>query len=226
MKTQIITGVATALVTFVVAVVTVPTDYIVGKLRFYANQGDLREVRYPKIATELSAYVFEAENFQEYFGDDITNPETLRTEIADYNRAISLVRADQYANRAIVLRYWGTDVARRYDDVMAHVYAVDNIAHKANRPVNDYLKKIQSSGSAPLKKPVAAKGTVAASPDVTPPPPQLSSAETQAVAKEMATPLDELCSATESFLLGLVDRKVEGVEKHCRRTPTPVVRSK
>jgi len=186
----------------------------------------LREVRYPKIATELSSYVFEAENFQEYFRDDITNTETLRSEIADYNRAISLVRADQYANRAIVLRYWGKDVARRYDDVMAHVYTVDTIAHKASRPINDYLKKVQSSGSASPKKPAAATGAVDSSPDATPPPPQLSSAETQAVAKEMATPLDELCSATESFLLGLVDRKVEEVEKQCRRNLPPLSRSK
>jgi hypothetical protein len=42
----------------------------------------------------------------------------------------------------------------------------------------------------------------------------------------MATPLDELCRATESFLLGLVDRKVEEVEKHCRGTVPPLARSK
>ena len=210
---QIITAIATALVTFIVAVVTVPTEYIVGRLRFYVNRADLREDRYPKVATELSTYVFEAQNFQEYFRDNITNQETLKSEIGDYNRAISLVRADQYANRAMLLRYWGNSAARKYDNVMARVYAVDAIAHKASRPVNDYLKKRQTPTTAP---PSSDRKPVAKAPAT---PPELDSGATTVVAAEMAAPLDELCSATESFLLELVDRSSEQVEKRCRRTP-------
>src|SRR5215208_3187419 len=105
-----VTSLGTAIVAFLIAIVTVPTDFVVGRLKFALNRAEQRDERSARLSEEVSTYIFTAQIFREFFARDL-DQETVKFTIKEYNDAITNLRAHEYVNRATIHRYWSEATA-------------------------------------------------------------------------------------------------------------------
>ncbi|HYI08117.1 MAG TPA: hypothetical protein VEK57_03510 [Thermoanaerobaculia bacterium] len=110
--------------------------------------------------------------------------------MAEYNSAIVNLRAHEYVNRETIRRYWSDQTARQFDDFMAEVRRVDNVAHAVNDPLIRFISD-------------RAKPTV------------LTDAKIKTVAGQMAAPLSQLCRSGEALLFSLSGVGVPSDRKSC-----------
>jgi hypothetical protein len=184
-----VAALSTALVTFLVAIVTIPTDYVAGRLKFAINRADQREDRYSKLSEEASRFIFAAQIFREFLARDLDR-ETVTSTISEYNTAIVNLRAHEYANRAMIRKYWSEETARGFDAFMKDARSVDAIAHRVNDPMIAYIAD-------PAKPPV------------------LRDPRVKAIAGQLSPAVTELCKSGENFLFALSGVTAHSDRKSC-----------
>jgi hypothetical protein len=180
----------TAIVAFVVAIITIPTDFVVGRLKFAMNRADQRESRYKTVSDEVSRYVFAAQIFSEFFARDLDHT-TVENTVKEYNDAVVELRTHEYAHRATIRKYWPDETVDKFDAFMQRVRAVDTLAHQVNPPLILYLH--DASKPAPLLRDATIKSTAVA----------------------LKPQVGTLCAAAEAFLFSLADVKTPAKRQSC-----------
>jgi hypothetical protein len=173
-----IAAASTAIVTFLVAIISIPTDFVVGRLKFAMNRADQRDERYKTVSDEVSRYVFAAQTFNEFFARDLDRA-TVEATIKEYNEAIVDLRTHEYAHRATISKYWPEATAKSFDALMHDIRVADAIAHEVNDPLIIYLN------------------------DPTKPAPLLRDAAVKSVAARLNPEVARLCGSAETFLFSL-----------------------
>ena len=128
-------NVGTWLAAVIVALLTIFSDKILGRIRFSLNRADLRVKYFEQLATDLSTYVFWVEvyheRFQRHWTDDLEDLEQIAGEL---NTAMTNLRKNEYVYLSWVHKYWGKNAAARFSDVMVSVKSVDIHTHAFNDP--------------------------------------------------------------------------------------------
>lgn len=132
------------LVTAVVSIATIYSDKITGAIKTEVNKADQRPAQQEKIAKDLSAYIFAAENYISYAANNLTTKEAITPIAASYNAAIDALRNNEYVYLAAVYRYWGKEEAALLETLYVDIRSLNNASHAFN-PV--YLPVL--SGKAP-----------------------------------------------------------------------------
>jgi hypothetical protein len=89
-----------------VALLTVFSDKIIGRIRFRLNRADLRAKYFEELALDLSSYIFWAEVYHERFQKGWTSdPEDLSAVAGELNVAMVTWRKKEYVYRSWVRRY-------------------------------------------------------------------------------------------------------------------------
>lgn len=178
-----------ALVSFLIAVLAIPTDHVVGRLKFAINRADQRDDRSERLSEEVSRYVFAAQIMREFFARNL-DAATVHSTIAAYNEAVVNLRAHEYANRAMIRKYWSDDTARQFDAFMSEVRSVDAVAHRMNDPLVAFIGH-------------PSKPTV------------LTDSAVKAVSAQMTAPLSHLCRSGEALLFSLSGVTAPSVRNKC-----------
>ena len=181
---------STAIVTFLVAIITVPTDFVVGRLKFAMNRADQRDERYKVVSDEVSRYVFASQIFGEFFARDLDRG-TAEATIKEYNDAIVALRTHEYAHRATIRKYWSDATANDFDALMNDVRSVDSIAHQVNDPLIAYLSNTAT------------------------PTPLLRDARVKSVAARLTPEVAKLCASAEALLFSLAQVEAPAKRKSC-----------
>jgi hypothetical protein len=108
----------TWLVLFLVGILTVFSDKIVGRVRFALNRADLRSNYYEQLALGLSTFVFYSDLFyvrhvrhESHFAD-------VGAIVGDVNESFVTLKTKEYVYRSWVRRYWSDDGVKRFESVM------------------------------------------------------------------------------------------------------------
>jgi len=118
-----------------VALPTVFSDKIIGRIRFRLNCADLRAKYFEELALDLSSYIFWAEVYNERFQKGWTSdPEDLSVLAGELNVAMVTWRKKEYVYRSWVRRYWGPAAAGEFGDLVNAVKSVDLATHAFNDP--------------------------------------------------------------------------------------------
>jgi hypothetical protein len=103
---------------FLVAILTVFSDKIVGRIRFALNRADLRSKYYEQLALDLSTFVFYSDLFhvrrvrgESHFGD-------LGAIGGQVNESFVTLKTNEYVYRSWVRRYWSDKGVKRFESVM------------------------------------------------------------------------------------------------------------
>ena len=103
---------------FLVAILTVFSDKIVGRVRFALNRADLRSKYYEQLALDLSTFVFYSDLFhvrrvrgESHFGD-------LGAIGGQVNESFVTLKTNEYVYRSWVRRYWSDKGVKRFESVM------------------------------------------------------------------------------------------------------------
>src|SRR5580704_15339047 len=117
----------------IVALLTIFSDKILGRIRWRLNRADLRTKYFEELAVDLSAYLFYAEIFHERYRrgwtDDPNDLEAVRREV---NGAVTTLRKKEYVYRSWAKKYWGREPAIALFEVMDAVRATDDAIHLFN----------------------------------------------------------------------------------------------
>ena len=116
----------------IVALLTIFSDKILGRIRLRVNRADLRVKYFEKLAVDLSTYVFWAEVFLGRFQFGWLDPDDIGAIGGELNGAMITVRRREYLYRSWVLKYWGEDAAKELIQLMSSVKSVDLATHAFN----------------------------------------------------------------------------------------------
>jgi hypothetical protein len=119
----------------VVALLGVFSDKILGGIRLRINRADLRVKYFEQLAVDLSAYIFWAEVYHEYFEKgwvETAGPEWMTGLAGELNSAMTTLRTKEYVYRSWVRKYWGTRGSVRFGEVLDAVKATDLATHAFN----------------------------------------------------------------------------------------------
>ncbi len=119
----------------IIAFLTIFSDKILERIRFSLNRADLRVKYFEELAMDLSSYVFWVEVFHERYQRGWTNdPDDLAGVAGELNVAMTTLRKKEYDYRSWVRKYWGSDAAVQFVNLMNTVKAVDVATHAFNDP--------------------------------------------------------------------------------------------
>jgi hypothetical protein len=148
---------STYVVTAVFGILTVFSDHFAGNIKSALNRANDRGDRYAALSRQLSGYVFDCELVQEYLANGWTTRDGLVPVITDYNNDITNLRRDEYANRAMLTRYWSKDRRNDFAAIMKDALAIDSIMHG----LNDEFEKVNILKSQPRVDQVRATAAAA-----------------------------------------------------------------
>jgi len=120
------------LVTAVVSIATIYSDKITGAIKTEVNKADQRPAQQEKLAKDLSAYIFAAENYLSYAKNNLTTKEALTLVATPYNTAIDALRNNEYVHLAAVYRYWGKEEAALLEALYVDIRSLDAASHAFN----------------------------------------------------------------------------------------------
>jgi hypothetical protein len=120
------------LVTGAASVATIFSDHIVASIKTGVNKADQRPSEQRLIATDISNFVFTAENVLESLGMGLTSKAQLHFVVDPYNDAIVTLRKNEYVYLGAVRRYWGQSAVEAYQSFFADVRAADQAVHAFN----------------------------------------------------------------------------------------------
>ncbi len=132
------------LVTAVVATVTVFSDRITGSIKAAINVADQRPAQHEKMAQDISAYVFAAENYISYAKKNLTTKDALTLVATPYNTSIDSLRNNEYVYLAALHRYWSKEEVLLAEKLYADVRSMDEAAHNFN---SEYISIIAGTTS-------------------------------------------------------------------------------
>jgi len=130
--TQIKSNLVTAIITTLVAIVTLFSDKIVGDIKFELNKADLRVSSYEKFTASISTFVFNAENVAGFYQNGTTTKTSLHLVVDPYNTSIDDIRKQEYITYGILTRFWTKDDIGRFEKMMETVKRIDLQIHALN----------------------------------------------------------------------------------------------
>lgn len=120
------------IVTAAVGIATIFSDKITGSIKAAVNIADQRPAQHEKLAKDISAYVFAAENYISYAEKNLTTKEALSVVAGPYNTAIDSMRNNEYVYFAALQRYWRKDEVLLLEKLYTDVRSMDKAAHNFN----------------------------------------------------------------------------------------------
>ena len=132
------------LITTVVALGTIFSDKITGAVKTAVNIADQRPAQHEKLAKDISAYVFAAENYLAYAEKNLTTKDALTFVAVPYNTSIDALRSNEYTYLAALYRYWGKDEVALLEKLYADVRSMDKASHNFN---TEYLPVLSSAST-------------------------------------------------------------------------------
>jgi hypothetical protein len=120
------------MVAAIIGILTVFSGYITESLRSSLNRADLTATRYASFASDISGYVFVAENMAEFLEKGWTSKMTLTGLLTEYNNLTTTLRKNEYVYRAWLTRYWPEEETRDFAAFMAVVRDYDGRLHGLN----------------------------------------------------------------------------------------------
>ena len=145
----------TYVVATVFTILTVFSDDLAGRIKSALNRADAREEKYAALSRELSGYVFDCKLIEEYLANGWTAKDAFAPIIIDYNNDITALQRNEYANRAILGRYWNKDRRNDFVEIMKEVQTLDSTVHS----LNDEFEKVNVLKTKEKVDPVRAKST-------------------------------------------------------------------
>jgi hypothetical protein len=121
-------GMGAGLAAALVAVITVFSDRIVGRIRLAMNRADLRAKQYEEMALDLSDFVFHAE-LQYEFHEAGWNANAITK---DYNKSITTLRGKEFVYRSWVRRFWTKEDVSEFEKLFQVIREVDRAVHAFN----------------------------------------------------------------------------------------------
>jgi hypothetical protein len=123
----------TWLATTVVALLTVFSDRIIGRVRFALNRADLRTKYFEELAIDLSSYVFFASLFHERYARGwADDPEDIAGIGGEINGAVTTLRKKEYVYRSWVRRYWKSRGLADFEELLHALDLVEDAIHAFN----------------------------------------------------------------------------------------------
>jgi hypothetical protein len=136
---ELTAAIGTALIALLTAAFTPISDAIVSRIKNAINRSELQFERLKSISSELSDYLFEAENINEMFERGIASKSTLQELANSYNRSVTTIRTREYLYIATIQKFWGNSLALKYESVVADIKTLDKAIHQANRELERLL---------------------------------------------------------------------------------------
>jgi hypothetical protein len=101
---------------------------LVDRIKLQLNRAELRTKQFEEFASDISAFVFQAELMYEFLSKG-WNTEQL---IDDYNKAITLLRTKELVYLSWAARFWKPDDQPKFVSLLRQVKAVDIAIHAFN----------------------------------------------------------------------------------------------
>ena len=145
----------TWIVATVLTILTVFSDNLAGRIKSALNRADAREEKYAALSRQLSGYIFDCELIDEYLANGWTTRDAFVPIILDYNKDITDLRRNEYADRAILAKYWNKDRRKDFIAIMDEAQAIDSDIHK----LNNELEQVNVLKTKEKVDPIVAKST-------------------------------------------------------------------
>lgn len=148
------------LVVALIGILTVFSDNLAARIKFALNRANLREDRYAALSSQLSGYIFDCELVQEDLTKGLTTMDDLTPIINNYNKDVTDLRRNEYANQALIARYWDDQRRAEFVALMAQIRTIDSTFHS----LNDEFEQVNSPNNPNRKAkvdPARAKATAA-----------------------------------------------------------------
>ncbi|MBB6187003.1 hypothetical protein [Rhodanobacter sp. MP7CTX1] len=130
----------TWLVLAVVALLSVFSDKLIGRIRFALNRADLRSKYYEELALDLSTFLF----YVDLYHLRLVRGETSSTDMPDIggevNGSYVTLKTKEYVYRSWVRRYWSEAGIRRFEAVMNSALAAYEAIIEFNESGNESAK--------------------------------------------------------------------------------------
>lgn len=146
----------TMLIVAAVTLIGLFPNVLLDRVKFALTKTELREDRYIKVADQLSAYLSAADFVQQELDKNLTTKKDLEVIIEGqdgYNSAIVSLQKQQYSDRAIIARYWNKQTAKKFEELMQTVNAIDSLAHS----LNEEFEKVTSGSEKKVSREAAKK---------------------------------------------------------------------
>jgi hypothetical protein len=129
----------------IVALLSIFSDKILGRIRFSLNRADLRSKYFEELAVDLSTYIFWAEIFLERFQKGWIEPDDIGAIGGEVNGAITTLRKKEYLYLSWIKRYWGLAAEEQFSQVMVALKQVEDAIHAFNDSGNkkDKIGKLE-----------------------------------------------------------------------------------
>jgi hypothetical protein len=130
------------LASLIVALLTIFSDKILGRVRLSLNKADLRVKYFEQMANDLSTYIFWAEIFHECYVRNWLDEDHIAGIGGEVNGAVTTLRTKEYVYRSWAKKYWNSEMADKFFDVMKTVKKVDDAIHEFNNEGNADVKTL------------------------------------------------------------------------------------
>jgi hypothetical protein len=145
----------TWIVATIFAILTIFSDNLAERIKSALNRADAREEKYAALSRQLSGYIYDCELIDEYLANGWTTRDAFVPIILDYNRDITDLRRNEYADRAILAKYWNKDRRNDFMAIMGEAQAIDSTIHS----LNNELEQVNVLKTKDKVDPVLAKST-------------------------------------------------------------------
>jgi hypothetical protein len=127
-----------AIIAAVVGILGLFSDNLAGRIKFALNRADARGDIYATLSSQLSSYIFDCELVEEHLANGWTTKDELTPIIGDYNKDITELRKKEYANRALIAKYWNKERREEFAALMKEILTIDSAVHR----LNDELEQV------------------------------------------------------------------------------------
>jgi hypothetical protein len=148
------------LIVALIGILTVFSDNLAARIKFALNRTNLREDRYAALSSQLSGYIFDCELVEEDLTKGWTTMNDLTPIINDYNKDLTDLRRNEYADRALIARYWDDERRAEFVALMDEIRTIDSTFHS----LNDEFEQVNNPNNPKRKErvdPARAKATAA-----------------------------------------------------------------
>jgi hypothetical protein len=116
--TTIVEHIETWFVVFLIGLLTVFSDKLIGRIRFALNRADLRSKYYEELALNLSTFVFYADLYHVRLTRGESHFDDVPAIGGEVNESYVTLKTKEYVYRSWVRRYWSQAGLKRFESVM------------------------------------------------------------------------------------------------------------
>ncbi len=146
-----------AMIAAVIGILSLFSDNLAERIKFALNRANARGDIYASLSNQLSGYIFDCELFEEHLANGWTTKDELTPIIVDYNKDITELRRKEYANRAMIAKYWDKERREEFAALMKEILAIDSAVHR----LNDELEQVNILNKKERVDPARAKASAA-----------------------------------------------------------------